>query len=277
MLLLRSLLLVFSAAAAIAKGAPNAIVSGAIFVGEDTTNKDASSTDVFRDPRNHATAAASILVYSAESANYHPSEQDDPSSLLPGHSAFESKAQGFPGFTQTILSHTDIHLNGSFTQLEKEIRDNYASSDAPLVARSLRDLIPGVVVDKSLEEWLLSLVVIRKPVSSDAVTVKIVQVLLNISSDETHTAYIPVHTAKLSNIELNVIPTVLATNAERFAKAIHTVKVPGFIDYFSSPKVNNEILDGFERDPNPCLQHTTNVVSTHRQYQYRIFQWIMRD
>ncbi|KAF9079949.1 hypothetical protein BGX23_002917, partial [Mortierella sp. AD031] len=70
MLFIKSLLLVCSAAAVMVQGSPNAIVSGAIFVGDDTTNPDATPVEIFKHPENHATAAASILVYSATGTNY---------------------------------------------------------------------------------------------------------------------------------------------------------------------------------------------------------------
>ncbi|KAG0204072.1 hypothetical protein BGX28_003883 [Mortierella sp. GBA30] len=269
MLLLKSLLLICSAAVVIAKGTSDAIVSGAIFVGEDTTSADASPVDIYANPGNHATAAASVLVFAAKAVNYHPTEQDA-SSLLPSYSAFETKVQQFPGFMMTESSiKNGLLLDGGFTQLEKEIRDSYESSDASLIARSLRDLIPGVIEDKSLEKWILSLVAVRKPVDSDVVTVKIVTLKLNLTSDDSHTAFIPKQSALLSNVEFSVISTALVSNAEQFAQSIHEVRVPDFIKYFSSPKVINE---SFESDSISCIQQ-----NTVRHRQYPLSRWMMRD
>ncbi|KAG0203884.1 hypothetical protein BGX28_003984 [Mortierella sp. GBA30] len=273
MLLVKSLLLVCSAVAVMAQGTPDAIVAGALFVGKDTTSAGASPADIFRDPENHAAAAASILMFSASSAKYHPSEQNSPS-LLQGYSGFTSKAKTFPGFIQTTIFQKGVHLNGSFTQLEKEIRENYDSSDAALIARSLRDLIPGFVQDKSLVEWLLSLMIISKPDGADTVTVKFVELLFKISSDKSHTTYIPEQTATLSNTELNIIPSTLSTNADQFGKKVPIVQVPAFVQYFTSPKTFGEPSAWFERDSGSNRQQTT-VTSRHRQYP--IAQWMMRE
>ncbi|KAF9088127.1 hypothetical protein BGX23_007603, partial [Mortierella sp. AD031] len=223
MLLLKSLALVSFAAVVMARASPNAIVSGALFVGEDTTNPDASNTNIYKNPENHAAAAASVLEYSAVNTNYRPSEQGH-SSLLSTFEAFQQKATSFPGFIPTIQSGSDVFLNHSLIGLEKAVQDAYPSTDAALIARGLRDLFPGSVEDQSLKEWILSLLVIRKPEGSDTVTIKFVQLALTIEFDKTHTAHIPEQDARLSNYELQVNPSVFALNADRFAEVIKVTK-----------------------------------------------------
>ncbi|KAG0205759.1 hypothetical protein BGX33_007759 [Mortierella sp. NVP41] len=260
MLLLKSLALVSFAAVVMARASPNAIVSGALFVGEDTTNPDASNTNIYKNPENHAAAAASVLEYSAVNTNYRPSEQ-----------AFQQKATSFPGFIPTIQSGSDVFLNHSLIGLEKAVQDAYPSTDAALIARGLRDLFPGSVEDQSLKEWILSLLVIRKPEGSDTVTIKFVQLALTIEFDKTHTAHIPEQDARLSNYELQVNPSVFALNADRFAEIIKVTKVPDFLIFFASPKVV-DLEDGLELGSSPCDQKPLTLTSRLRQY--RVNQWI---
>ncbi|KAF9119863.1 hypothetical protein BGX30_003573, partial [Mortierella sp. GBA39] len=151
MLLIKTVALLCSATAVMAA---NAVVSGAIFEGYDTTDQSASNTDIFKDVTNHAAAAASILVFSANSANFHPASQE-PKALGQNLDQFVSKASTFPGFLSTQIIDQNLALNGSLTQFEKIIREHLNN---PLTARAFRDLIPGYIQDKSLTEWILSLI-----------------------------------------------------------------------------------------------------------------------
>ncbi|KAF9272878.1 hypothetical protein BGZ74_005027 [Mortierella antarctica] len=85
MLLIKPLLVLCSAAAVMAQGQADDVVSAALFFGDDTT--DASdAVDVFRRPNNHSTATASILVYSAEQTGSLPDEtllNPSPKSMTP--------------------------------------------------------------------------------------------------------------------------------------------------------------------------------------------------
>ncbi|KAF9341396.1 hypothetical protein BGZ91_008771 [Linnemannia elongata] len=230
MLLIKTVALLCSATAAMAA---TAVVSGAIFVGEDTTEYTDSPADIFRVPENHAAAAASILVYSANSANFHPASQE-PKALGQNLIPFVTKASTFPGFLSTRIRDDNLALNGSLTQFEKVIREKL---NDPLVARALRDLVPGYINDHSLTEWDLSLVVVTKPENSNTVTITFARVTLTIHSDKTQTAYIPEQTARLIVSEHKVLENVLIVNADRFATSIPVYKVRDFIDFFASPKV----------------------------------------
>ncbi|KAF9081330.1 hypothetical protein BGX27_004969 [Mortierella sp. AM989] len=264
MLLLKSILLVCSATAVMARGSPDAIVSGALFVGEDTTNTGASGHDIFEDPRNHASATASILKYSAEAANYRPSEQD--ATYIVEYSRFQLKMETFPGFAlRSPSQEVDVPLSNSLTQLETAIREKYPSANSKLIARSLRDLFPGSVEDKSLEEWILSLIVIDKPFDSNTVTVNHVELELRIAVDETMKTHIPEQTAKLYNTEFQVVASFLSNNADGLAQRISCGSVQDFIQYFASPKVFEELEDVLKRGSYSCRQEISSFASRPRQ------------
>ncbi|KAF9149188.1 hypothetical protein BG015_009036 [Linnemannia schmuckeri] len=230
MLLIKTVALLCSATAAMAA---NAVISGAMFMGEDTTDYSADPAEIFRDPNNHAGAAASILVYSAKSADFSPATQE-PKSLIQSLDAFVQKASSFPGFLSTAALDTSLTLNGSFTQFEKVIRDQLKD---PHTARAFRDLIPGYIQDQSLTDWVLSLVVLTKPEDSDTVNIRFARVPLTIESDKTNTAYIPKQKARLIVADYNVLTNFFISNADKLAGIMKIVHVRDFTDFFDSPKV----------------------------------------
>lgn len=213
--------------------AAHAIVSGAIFEGVDTTDYSATPYEIYENPKNYAAAAASVLTYSANEVKFRPTEQP-PKNLVPTLDEFVKKASAFPGFLSTTASDVAISPNGSFTQFEQIIRDQL---DDSLTARAFRDLIPGYIKDKSLTDWTLSLVVLSKPEGSNEVTVKFSRVSLTISTDKTHTTYIPKQSTRLIVASYKIRDEFLAGNADKLAKMIDITKVRDFVDFFASPKV----------------------------------------
>jgi hypothetical protein len=213
--------------------AAHAVVSGAIFKGVDTTDSSAKPIDIFKDAVNYATAAASILTFSASSVDFHPAEQE-PKGLAPTLDEFVKKASSFPGFLSTSSSDVAVTFNGSFTQFEQVIRDQL---DDALAARAFRDLIPGYIEDNSLTDWTLSLVVLSKPEASDVVTVGFSRVSLSILTDKTHTTYIPKQSTRLMRANYKLRDSFLTVNADNLANMMSIVKTRDFTDYFTSPKV----------------------------------------
>ncbi|KAK3840294.1 MAG: hypothetical protein JOS17DRAFT_726662 [Linnemannia elongata] len=213
--------------------AASAVVSGALFVGKDTTDPSASPSDIFRDSSNHAAAAASVLVFSGRTASFHPAEQES-KSLAFSLDGFLSKAKTFPGFIYKDDSHHKFELDGSLEQLEGAISNSLGSSET---ARALRDLVPGNLEDEdqSLKDWVLSLIVLTKLEDTDDVEVRLAQLYLTIDSDG-NSATIPRQTARLDVSDLQVARIVLVNNAERLATSITITSVSDFIQFFTSPK-----------------------------------------
>jgi len=230
MLLIKTVLVLCSATVALAA---RAVVSGAVFEGMDTTDPSAEGAIIFENPENHAAAAASILTYAASTANFRPAERSA-KALSSSLEEFMKKTCSFEGFMAKSETNRKLRLDGSFTQLEQAIRDEI---DDPLTARGLRDLIPGYIQDKSLKDWTMSLVVLSKPEDSNKVNIKLARVSLTICKGKSDTAYIPKQTASLVVYNLQVIPSVLIANANKFAEVMPIYKVHDFIDFFASPKV----------------------------------------
>ncbi|KAF9899864.1 hypothetical protein BX616_002806, partial [Lobosporangium transversale] len=131
-----------------------AIVSYTRLSGEDTTDPDAKvGIDIFKDFRNHAAAAASILVYSAEVVDYRPQEKGI---------IYDDKIYG--RYKQEIANFKGFNLNELY---EAIMSKGYQSgiNDAKEVAEIfVKRLLPwrlyGLVA-RATEQWRLSQVVVR--------------------------------------------------------------------------------------------------------------------
>ncbi|KAK5820924.1 hypothetical protein F5H01DRAFT_404442 [Linnemannia elongata] len=228
--------------------AADAVVSGAIFVGKDTSDPSASPVEVFTNPSNHAAAAFSVLVFAANSAKFNPASQE-PKALIQNLNLFVRKIDTFPGFTLTQSEQFSLELDGSLTQFEKTISEQLGDSDT---ARALRNLAPDNAQDPSLRDWVLSLVVITQ--SEDAgINLKLARVYLTISSDD-DAATTPEQTAQLYVSAYQVITPVFVADAETLASRIKITKDPDFINYFTFPKDFTRAEPG-HRGPTSCFKN----------------------
>ncbi|KAF9904656.1 hypothetical protein EC991_002530 [Linnemannia zychae] len=216
----------------------DAVVSASAFVGEDTTDFDAQPIDIFRDAKNHATAASTVLVFSAIGANFQPS-QDPSKNLASAYVEFLKKATSFPGFGEFVAETQTLHLNNSVFQFETDIRK--AMRDDPdrfLIARGLRDLLPGYIPDPSLKSWVLSFILIGKPQGTDEVYIKFIRVILTLKTNKEHTTVIPEQDAKFEFSQVKVNGPWVAQHADALTPKLQPiVTVRESIDFFASSKV----------------------------------------
>ncbi|KAG0226103.1 hypothetical protein BGW42_003928 [Actinomortierella wolfii] len=235
--LIKTLVVLCSVAATLASAASDALVSGAAFAGKDTTNPNAHGHDIFADPQNHAAAVASIVEKSAMMAAFTPASLP-PKTLVQAYDGFVAKVSTFPGFYPGQVLDQSLGLNGSVFQFEQAIRnaDDHITN-LPLIARSLRDLLPGYIPDRSLQKWDLSLVLFEQPAGSDQVSLKLARVTLDIHTDKTHTSIIPKQNARLVIATYSVNSGWIVGNADRLAEMIETRSVDTVIDFFTSPVV----------------------------------------
>ncbi|ORZ28089.1 hypothetical protein BCR41DRAFT_406264 [Lobosporangium transversale] len=156
MLIIKCFLLSFIVSMALtsSRSSGEAIVSYTRLSGEDTTDPDAKvGIDIFKDFRNHAAAAASILVYSAEVVDYRPQEKGI---------IYDDKIYG--RYKQEIANFKGFNLNELY---EAIMSKGYQSgiNDAKEVAEIfVKRLLPwrlyGLVA-RATEQWRLSQVVVR--------------------------------------------------------------------------------------------------------------------
>ncbi|KAF9118629.1 hypothetical protein BGW39_001005 [Mortierella sp. 14UC] len=240
MLLFKSLLVLCSTMAVMAQSAADAdaVVSAAAFVGEDTTDFDAQPVDIFTEEKNHATVASTVLVFSATDANFQPSLHPA-KSLASAYVEFLKKATSFPGFGELVATVQTLPLNNSVFQFETDIRNVIKNDpDRFLIARGLRDLLPGYIPDSSLKTWLLSFTLIGKPEGADDVYIKFARVFLTLNTNKEHTTIIPEQDAKFEISQVKVNALWVAQHADALVPKLQPiVSVRESIDFFASSKV----------------------------------------
>ncbi|KAF9271336.1 hypothetical protein BGZ74_006176, partial [Mortierella antarctica] len=193
------------AAAVMAQGRADAVVSAALFFGEDTT-ESSDPVDIFRSPKNHATTAASILVYSAEKTGFQPSAK----------SAKSLAEKAVP-----LKNHATVE------ELEQAIHDTFPEvSHVGKIASKFSRLVPLHEKNESLKNRILSLVVLDKPQGSDTVRLQLASVKIRIAFDQTYTgskAYNPQQDASVIVEEYQINAAVLTQNAEEMANIVPIV------------------------------------------------------
>lgn len=205
------------------------------FFGEDTTESH-KPVDIFKNPINHATAAASILVFAAKQTGFRPSEKSA-ESLAKSVDAFERKISTFPGFTRNddITVYLQLEDHTTVEEFRQAIRDLLEwVSHIDKIAFKFAELLPLNLEPErnSLEKWILSLIVLDKPEDSNDVRIQLAHITLNIAFDKT-TAFIPNQEARVFFSDFQLDPSVLYANADRLAENISIVDVEDTIAFFA--------------------------------------------
>jgi len=232
MLIVKALLLVCTATAVLAGSKVDAIVSGACMVGQDMS-QETRGEEVFRNPRNHATAVASILRHSADRAEFRPREKGvitDPKV----YNQFLKDVNNFPGFKSHHQDMERLELQGDREQFKREVAKKYKTdrNDPWQIARSFERLLPHEV-DKDNQEWLLNYVVMNTQGSRGGggggnqgeITVEICSITLKLTKDSnTDQAKIKRQTAEMKLSMFTVKREYLEEHANALAQRIRTME-----------------------------------------------------
>ncbi|KAF9974616.1 hypothetical protein BGZ73_001914 [Actinomortierella ambigua] len=225
-------LLVLAASATLAY-AQNVILSKGILLGEDTTDPKAHGARIYSDPRNHPTAAASMLYFSAEWFGYMPSSNPPPKSTAV-FDKYESKVKAFPGFKKIDEYIEFVALNGGLDDFEDKILNGYHGYGRRAIASSLRNLIPKTNKDPTLNTWILTLPIIISRPRMD-VTVKLVRIAVHLQTDDNGKVELPGgQFAQLAITELRILPDVMKTLAENLAGKLKQTSIDKFKAYFTT-------------------------------------------
>lgn len=224
----------------------DAVVSEALFFGEDTT-ESFDPVDIFKKPTNHATAAASVLVFSANQADFHPNDKSA-ESLVPAYDLFVQKAATFPGFY--LQSHTQpifqLKNHTTVEEFEEMIRVMYSGRPhIEKIAFKIAGLVPLHQEDESLKNWILSLVVLDKPQGGNTVLIQLVRVNIRIAFDHTCTAtkaYIPEQSVSINFSVFEVNGSFLSAHANDLATLVPIVDVEHMIALLASREPDAERL-----------------------------------
>jgi hypothetical protein len=238
MLLLKALLVLGSATAVFASAKVDAIVSGAMLIGQDTSKHDSHGEDMFKDPRNHPGAVASLLRFSAERADFHPRQKGvitDPKV----YEHFLKDVYDFPGFRAHRQQHQQLDLQGDREQFKREIAKKYMSDriDGHMMARAFENLLPREV-NQNDQEWLLNYVVLDancERSSSCELEVEITSIMLKLyrDSNSDHTK-IRRQTAQMAMNKFNVKKEYLIEHASSLAQRVRTMRARKALKELSS-------------------------------------------
>ena len=237
MLLLKALLVLGTATAVFARGRIDAIVSGACMNGQDTTSRDSHGEEIFRDPRNHPSAVASLLRYSADRADFRPREKGvitDPKV----YEHFMKDVCNFPGFQVHHQQNQRLELQGDREQFKREIAKKYKSDrvDPWAMARAFEHLIPQEL-DEDNQEWLLNYVVLNtqdREGHQGNIEVEIASVMLQLTKGSNDETKIKRQTAEMTMNAFNVKRQYLVEHASSLAQRVRTMRARKALKELSS-------------------------------------------
>jgi hypothetical protein len=209
--------------------------SKAIFTGVDNTQSSAFGEKIFRSPRNHASAIASIIATRAQSSSFLPKTLAR--DKLPDH--FYKFASSLP--THTLLKSTRkrdffLDLTGDLEQFEEAITANYVplSGKADYAASEFLEQIPQRLDTQSDESWVLVLITIHGGDNNKiAIDISWINVLLSFDSGS---VIVPMQTAYMSQGSYDVVADELVNNAKLLADLFPTIDVETFEDELSTPE-----------------------------------------
>ncbi|KAF9363263.1 hypothetical protein BGX34_004544 [Mortierella sp. NVP85] len=245
MLLLKALLLVVSATAVLASGRVDAIVSGACIVGEDTSSHDSRGEEIFKNPRNHPAAVASILRFSADRAEFRPREKG----VITDQKVYDhflKDVYNFPGFQAHHQQRMQLDLQGDREQFKREVAKKYKSdrNDPNQMATEFDQLLPQEM-DHDNQEWLLNYVVMNTQNNQGGgdqseILVEICSIMLKLTKGSNDEAKIKRQTAQMTMNAFTVKKEYLMQHAQSLSQRIQTMRTRKALRDLSS----NGVLGG---------------------------------
>ncbi|KAG0233845.1 hypothetical protein BGW41_001377, partial [Actinomortierella wolfii] len=228
--------------------AQHAGITRGLFIGEDTTRPGANGPEIYEDPRNHATAAASILKYIATKAKYDPRNQS-PSKDVRAYRRFIDYVSEFDAFKHGHHYSVSLDLDGELPDLQNKIEKQYPFEDKASIARQLCDALPEYNRNPFIRRWEISLILIRKPYSENEVTVEVIKLNIDLSRYYGGQVYIPPQRAELDFQRHVLNPTVVKNAARHLSDMTGTTTIKQFEEYFgpraaSYPNLREWYLSG---------------------------------
>ncbi|KAF9572379.1 hypothetical protein EC968_009953 [Mortierella alpina] len=269
MLLIKSLLVICTATAVLAKDRFNAISSIGYLSGYDISDPDAHGYPVFHNRKNRVSAVAAIVQHLANVSDFTPAEKGydlKPDTLT----KFIRGLVKYPALKKTENQIVRLDLTGPVDQLVQEVQYIFdileKDEDYPVdpqIANNFRLLIPKYLQYKDQNRWLLNQVAIHKVRYFDKLRIELTRVTLWIQEDkETQLAYIPDQVATLSRDVFTVDTQWITDHAEELAEEIDTVSVEQALTAFTTKRPRRE---GYVDDHDFCEMAEEN------ENQYPLF------
>ncbi|KAG0260984.1 hypothetical protein DFQ27_003229 [Actinomortierella ambigua] len=228
------ILLVASATLALAQ---QGVISKGILIGEDKTDKNAKGAEIYKNPRNHQTAASSIIVSIANALGYEPRTQDSLEAAQ-NYEALEESFLNLPGFEVLQQDEVELHLTGDLDQIEGAIKEGYPDLGSDSVAKALRELIPSSSKNTRIKRWLLSVVVIDLNPQGN-VCAKLFSLLLTLYVSSDGKVMLPTQQISYLNVINSEIDSDnMAAKANTLFEEYGVTTTQEFEEYFTSSKEN---------------------------------------
>ncbi|KAG0235826.1 hypothetical protein BGW42_004669 [Actinomortierella wolfii] len=219
------------------------IVQPILQIGSFSSDPTAEAVEIYRNPRNHADAIASILSYAGNQTNFHPS-----SGVQKPTESFHDyvkKIDSFPAFTPTFHNSKSSKLASIRPQVMAEaVIDAYRGIldlDAKTIIESIKKIARTVQSSTRAEETntLFSQVTLKKHDDSDKYTLSIFYTSFRMSRVEDagrfKTDISEDQEFVIHRTVYDVNTSVLVANAANFARTIATVPVLEWLQDISSP------------------------------------------
>lgn len=245
--------------------------SKAIITGIDYSDPNASAVDIFRHPKNHPTAVASLIESFAKQTGFRPKEHGlytTNSSFL----AFKTDVNDFEYFRPMGSQVLRMELTGGPDGLEKEIASRYfpitrigrtPPSRANIVASAFVEQIPSSADQALSGSWALALVALHGE-DDNYTRLDISWVNIQIVVNDDGSVAIPPQVAFLSEESFEVMAGGLIDNAEFFAKVYPKADVKTVLDSLTTPRPK-----GGDAGSDHSVEHA------NRQSLYRLSELIM--
>ncbi|KAG0238443.1 hypothetical protein B0O80DRAFT_499798 [Mortierella sp. GBAus27b] len=237
-----SVFLLFSAAVLAQAWSARTVSSRAIFTGEDNTIPGASLLDIFRDPRNHATAVASIIGSSARASHFKPKEHGLDENQ-DAYYDFVEDITSFPGFNVEYKDWfpLSLSLSGDVDQFKNQIATYYESPsgnkdvEVSALAYQITRTGPGA----KNGTWLLSLTALHNDGDSNAVSVSLASVEVSVTITNQGDIIIWRQNTIFQQRILKVSSQILTAAAERLAEAIPKTDINAYEDRLTTLSANS--------------------------------------
>ncbi|KAF9014744.1 hypothetical protein BGZ52_006400 [Haplosporangium bisporale] len=225
----------------------DALFSRAHFVGKDTSDPRTSGLRIFKDPSNHPTAVASILVHIASDVDFKP--QDGVVLNQQVYSKFETRISKVSALQRVDSNYHVLDLTGDLEQLACEVSKKLDPVNAYKVADTFRRLVPSSVKGVWWRDFLLTQVVIHKAADSNNITVELASLGLTLSQNFKGRAVVDQQKATLSQKLFKVNAEDFVTKAQEWSDSILMYNVGDYLlkltsegDFTSSSSEDPESL-----------------------------------
>jgi hypothetical protein len=207
-------------------------VSGAFLVGDDTTNYNDSAVEIFRNPKNHVGAVASIIYYSAGVASFDPYTQtlDEAAN---GLGEFYRKLGTFPGFTLVGTKDESFDVV-DYVDLTEKIKSFYTIDEGKITIAT-RGGLSATLQHAHTGTKVYSYIYVAIT-GGDKVGLRLLGFSVSVDHDSREKVFIPSQNLTLRTITYETNGTIVTT-ADRLAREIPIKQYSELVNMITTPNV----------------------------------------